>query len=45
LNRLANPSPMPCAAPVITTTLSRTFIPGYHNSHMTRTYDAVVIGA
>jgi monomeric sarcosine oxidase len=36
---------MPVAAPVITTTLSRTFIPGYHNNHVTRTYDAVVIGA
>ena len=36
---------MPVAAPVITTTLSRTFIPGYHNSDVARTYDVVVIGA
>ncbi|HML17446.1 MAG TPA: FAD-dependent oxidoreductase [Bryobacteraceae bacterium] len=25
--------------------MSRTFIPGYHNNHVIRTYDAVVIGA
>jgi sarcosine oxidase len=36
---------MPFAPPVTTATLSRSTIPGYDTSHVTKSYDVVVVGA